>query len=165
MKKLVLVLLMALVASIAFADFRLGAIGMYNGDFSDMKSTQISDFTFGAEAKLNLSIFQLSTDLLVYPQADGNFSFLGLADAGVAFKLAIFRLGLGLGPNFVFSLTDSASAMVGLNLRPSFDVEIGNLSIGIVGLYYLESFKDFANLGEIFSELPWLGLTATVKLF
>lgn len=165
MKRLILVFLMAVIATFAFADFRLGAVGMYNGDFSDLSTTQLSDFTFGAEAKLNLSFFQVSADLLFYPQLDGNCYFLGLADAGVSFKLAIFRFGLGLGPNLAFSLTDSTPAMFGLNLRPSFDIEIGNLSIGLVGLYYVPSFADFAKLDVILSEPPWLGLTATVKIF
>jgi len=166
-KRLVIVLLMVLMATFAFADFRIGAVGMYNGDFTDLKSTQFSDFTFGAEAKLELGIFQVAGDLLLYPQPDDTIAALLLTDAGLSFKLAMFRFGLGLGPNLTLNFAESVSepVMVGLNLKPSFDVDIGNLSIGVVAVYYFADFKDLANIVDKFSTWPWLGLTATVKIF
>jgi len=47
----------------------------------------------------------------------------------------------------------------------STDVNIGNLSLGLVGFYYLDSIKDLSKIGSIFKEMPWLGVTAMFKIF
>ncbi|MCX7038316.1 MAG: hypothetical protein NT005_04190 [Spirochaetes bacterium] len=50
-------------------------------------------------------------------------------------------------------------------MKLSTDVNIGNLSLGLVGFYYLDSIKELKNVGSIFKEMPWLGVTAMFKLF
>ncbi len=168
MRRILIVLVVALLPAMAFADFQIGGVGMYKGDVTTISAAGIglTDFTFGAEARLKLGLLQGGASLLYYPGASYN-SILALTDIGVSLDVAFLRLGLGLGPNLAVNLGSAAATPVnvGLNLKLSADVNLGSLSIGLVGFYYLNDFSDFSNLGTIFSKLPWIGVTAMVKLF
>ncbi len=168
MRKVLIVLLVALLPAMAFADMQIGGVGMYKGDVTTIQTTGIglSDFTFGAEARLKLGLLQGGASLLYYPGASSN-SILALTDIGVSVDVSLLRLGIGLGPNLAVNLGSTAAAPtnVGLNLKLSADVNLGSLSVGLVGFYYLNDFSDFSTIGSVFSKLPWLGVTAMVKLF
>ncbi len=168
MRRVLMVLAVALLPAMAFADFQIGGVGMYTGDVTTISTAGIglSDFTFGAEARLKLGFLQGGASLLYYPGASYS-SILALADVGVSLDVAIFRLGVGLGPNIAVNLGGAAAtpSNVGLNLKLSTDVNLGSLSIGLVGFYYLDDFSDFSSLGTIFTRLPWIGVTAMVRLF
>jgi hypothetical protein len=167
MRKLLTVLLVALLPAIAFADFQIGGVGMYTSDISTIQTTSIgiTDFTFGAETRLKLGLFQGGASLLYYPSASYS-SIVALTDIGISLDVAILRLGFGLGPNLAVNLGSAAATPtnVGLNLKLSTDVNLGSLSIGLVGFYYLKDFSDLSSIGSVFSKLPWLGVTAMVKL-
>jgi hypothetical protein len=171
MKRILVLLLVVVLPALAFADFQVGAVGMYKGTIEQIKAKDVGfdDFTFGAEARLKLGIFQAAVTGLYYP-ADADLSrpksIVAATDVGLAFDLAFLRLGAGLGPNFLVPIgATSETARAGINLKGNVDVKIGNLSVGLVGFYYLDSFKDLANVGEVFKKLPWLGLTAMFKIF
>ena len=168
MKKILIVLLIALLPAMAFAEFQIGGVGMYKGDVTTIQTTGVglTDFTFGAEARLKFGLFQGGASLLYYPGVSYN-SIKALTDIGLSLDVAILRLGVGLGPNLAVNLGSGAAAPVnvGVNLKLSADVNLGSLSIGLVGFYVLNDFSDFSNLGSVFSRLPWLGVTAMVKLF
>jgi len=174
MKRLLIFLLVLALPVFAFAnDFQLGGIGMYTGTIDQLKAkdVQLDDFTFGAEARLKLSLFQAGASLLYYPASPVALLppyLVALTDVGVSVDLSLLRLGIGLGPNFSIALGPEGAgdpANLGLNMKLSADVNIGNLSVGLVGFYYFESFNDLKNIGDKFSQLPWLGLTAMVKVF
>jgi len=174
MKKLLVLFLVLALPIFAFAsDFQLGAVGMYTGTIEQLKAkdVQLDDFTFGAEARLKLSFFQVGTSLLYYP---ANVDMLlppylvALTDVGLSVDLSLLRLGVGLGPNFSIALGPEGAgqpASFGLNMKLVADVNVGNISVGLVGFYYFESFNDLKNVGDKFKSLPWFGITALVKVF
>jgi hypothetical protein len=173
MKKLFVLLLVAVALPVAvFADLQLGVVGMYNGGIDQIKAKTVgvNDFTFGAEARLKLGIFQGAVTGLYYPEVDmvRPAAIVAATDVGLAFDVLFLRLGAGIGPNFAIPVGDSGAgdpAKFGANIKLTTDFRLGNLSLGLVGFYYLESFKDLKNVKEIFSDLPWLGITAMFKLF
>ena len=168
MKKLIVVLMIALLPTLAFAiDFQVGGTAMYKGLLEDIESgitdIGLDDFTFGAEARLSLGLLQGAAAVLYYP---GDYpSLVALTDIGVTLNLAIVRLGAGIGPNFYIPLSDGGSTgAIGLNLKGAVDLQLGGISVGLVGYYYLASLEDIgADLFE--TAQPWLGLTVLFKLF
>lgn len=172
MKKLFVLLLVVAIPVAVFADMQLGVVGMYNGgiDALQAKTVGVDDFTFGAEARLKLGIFQGSVTGLYYPEVAlvRPAAIVAATDVGLAFDILFLRLGAGIGPNFAIPVGDSGAgepAKFGANIKLTTDFRLGSLSLGLVGFYYLESFADLKNVGEIFTDLPWLGITAMFKLF
>jgi hypothetical protein len=173
MKKLLVLLLVVVLPAFAFADFQIGGVGMYKGTIEQLKAKDVGveDFTFGGEARIKLGIFQGGLTALYYPENVSTATppaIVALTDLGLAFDILFLRLGAGIGPNFAIPIGASGAGdpvKMGLNLKLSTDLRLGNLSLGLVGFYYLESFKDLKNIGEVFKEMPWLGVTAMFKLF
>jgi hypothetical protein len=171
MKKLIVVLMIALLPTLAFAlDFQVGGTAMYKGLLEDItkgpSSLSFDDFTFGAEARLSLGLLQGAAAVLYYPGDSGSSTLVALTDIGVTVNLAIVRLGAGIGPNFYIPLDGGTvdGVPVGLNLKGAVDVQLGGISLGLVGYYYLASLDDLnADLFE--TAQPWLGLTVLFKLF
>jgi hypothetical protein len=172
MRKLLVLVLVVVLPAFAFAELQIGGVGMYKGTMAQLKAKDIGfeDFTFGAEARLKLSLFQAGVSALYYPEVplEKPAAIVALTDVGLSLDLLFLRFGLGLGPNLVFAINDTRASKpfpVGLNMKGSIDVNIGNLSLGIVGFYYLDSIKNLGNVGSVFKEMPWLGVTAMFKLF
>jgi hypothetical protein len=91
---------------------------------------------------------------------------MALLDAGLSLNLAIVRLGAGLGLNYSIPLDGGTvdGVPLGVNLKGAVDLQLGKLSLGLVGYYFLPSFSDFdADLFE--TAEPWLGVTLLYKLF
>lgn len=170
MKKLIVVLMIALLPTLAFAlDFQIGGTAMYKGILEDITAGPtdlgFDDFTFGAEARLNFGLIQGAAAVLYYP--DPSYpNLVALTDVGVTLNLAIVRLGAGIGPNFYIPLSDGGEKgiPVGLNLKGAVDLQLGNISLGLVGYYYLASLSDL-ELGLFETAQPWLGLTVLFKVF
>jgi hypothetical protein len=169
MKKLIVVLMIALLPTLAFAlDFQIGGTAMYKGMLADIQDgpsdITFDDFTFGAEARLNFGLIQGAAAVLYYP-GEPNASLVALTDVGLTLNLAILRLGAGIGPNFYIPLGGTADGVpVGLNVKGAVDVQLGNLSLGLVGYYYLASLKDLG--ADLFKTAqPWLGVTVLFKVF
>jgi hypothetical protein len=169
MKKLIVVLMIVLLPTLAFTlDFQLGATGMYKGLLEDITSGTadigLDDFTFGAEARLSFGLIQGAAAVLYYPD-DLVPSLVALTDIGVTLNLAIVRLGAGIGPNFRIPLGGTITGVpMGLNLKGAVDLQLGKLSLGVVGYYYLASFSDLT--ADLFKTAqPWVGLTLLYQLF
>lgn len=173
MKKLFVLLLVVALPVAVFADLQVGAVGMYNGGIDKIraKTVGVDDFTFGAEARLKLGIFQAAVTGLYYPMDAAVMrppAIVAVTDVGLAFDVLFLRLGAGIGPNFAIPIGEDGAgepAKLGANIKLTTDFRLGNLSLGLVGFYYLESFRDLANVKDIFSDLPWLGITAMFKIF
>jgi len=170
MKKLIVVLMIALLPTLAFAlDFQIGGTAMYKGMLEDIESgvtdIGVDDFTFGAEARLSFGLLQGAAAILYYPD-EFNPSLVALTDIGLTLNLAIVRIGAGIGPNFYIPLSDDGpeGVPIGLNVKGAVDLQLGGISIGLVGYYYLASFDDLS-LGLFETAQPWLGLTVLFKLF
>ncbi len=165
MKKLLVLLVLVAIPVLAFADLQLGGVAMYKGGFPPSTPITVNDFTFGAEARVRLGLLQGAASLLYYPSAVPPASIVALTDIGLNLNLGIADFGAGIGPNFAFPINSVGSAMrAGLNLKLAGEVNLGRISLGAVGYYYLDSLKDLS-LGLFKVAKPWLGLTALVKLF
>jgi hypothetical protein len=168
MKKLIVVLLIVLLPAMAFAlDLQIGGTAMYKGLLSDIldgpDGITLQDFTYGAEARLNFGLIQGAAALLYYPGTPNEI--VALTDIGVTLNLAIVRLGAGIGPNFRIPLGGAITGVpMGLNLKGAVDLQLGKLSLGLVGYYYLASFSDLT--ADLFKTAqPWIGLTLLYQLF
>ncbi len=176
MKKAIMAafIILALSPALAFADFQIGALGMYKGDPATLGSTGLGlqDFTFGADARLNLWIVQGSAAVLYYPAdvtaaAPIPASLMALTDIGLCLDVLFIRIGAGIGPNFAIALENGPSDAlpVGVNMKLTGEIMLGSFSIGVVGYYYVNSFSDFA-ASDFFSRArPFIGVSALFKLF
>jgi hypothetical protein len=170
MKKLIVVLVIALLPTLAFAvDFQIGGTAMYKGMLADITSgtpdITFDDFTFGGEARLTFGLIQGAATVLYFP-AEPYDSLMGLLDAGITLNLAIIRLGAGLGLNYGVLLDGGAvdGNNLGVNAKVAVDLQLGKLSLGVVGYYLVPKFSDFS-VGFFKTAEPWLGLTLLYKLF
>ena len=169
MKKLIVVLMIALLPTLAFAlDFQIGGTAMYKGLLQDIQTgvtdIGLDDFTFGGEARLNFGLIQGAAAVLYYPDEFAP-SLIALTDVGLTLNLAIVRLGAGIGPNVYIPLSDAGKGVpIGFNVKGAVDVQLGGISVGLVGYYYLASLSDLS-LGLFETAQPWLGLTVLFKLF
>jgi hypothetical protein len=139
MRKSIVVLavlaIMALLPAAVFADFGIGAAAFGKspvliGQSNDTNNLNVSQFSFGVDGRLKLSWFQAEA-LVLYASGDGVNSFNTYLDAGVAVDVAILRLSLGAGPNFVYNSGNNSGAQVGLNVRAGADVMFGSVSVGL----------------------------------
>jgi hypothetical protein len=135
-KTLLLVLVLAFIPLLAFAELGLGASAFLNnpvliGQDPDVSALREGGFTFGADARFKLSLLQLEA-LGLISVGDSTTSIDLYADAGLALDLAILRLSLGAGPTLFFVLNDSTdSVLAGYNVKANADVKLGRISVGL----------------------------------
>ncbi len=157
MKKLLVLLVVILVPMMAFADFQIGPTALYNLRIAnpggvDYSKISIDDFTFGADARLNISILQGSAyALLTLGSVDTSGAtpvyvpttvdlFL---DIGICLDILMFRFGAGIGPNFGIAFPDPADPNksdvfdAGANVKFSADVMLGSIAVGLV--YFMDT--------------------------
>jgi hypothetical protein len=142
-KTLLLVLVLAFIPLLSFAELGLGASAFLNTPVLIGQDTDVSEwgeggFTFGADARWKfLKFHQLEALGLV---TLGDVKSIDLyADAGLALDLAILRLSLGAGPTVSFMLdSDTDPVLAGYNVKANADVKLGRISVGlsyIMGLF------------------------------
>jgi hypothetical protein len=133
-KTLILVLVLAFIPLLSFAELGLGASAFFNspvliGTPIDKSELREGGFTFGGDVRFKLSILQLEALGLV---TLGDQKSIDLyADAGLALDLAILRLSLGVGPTVFFLLDSSDPTLAGFNAKLNADVKLGRLSVGL----------------------------------
>jgi hypothetical protein len=165
MKRLVLVLVIVMLPALAFADFQIGAVGVYNNDITQISSAAVSssDFLFGLEARAKLWIFQVGADALYVP---GDQSLVALTDAGLAFDILFLRLGAGIGPDFAFLTNgEGGTELYSWNMKLAADINLGNLAVGVEAFYVYDSPSDLADIGTIFQQTPFIGVNLLIRLF
>lgn len=153
MKRLIIVCAILLLPAALFAQMQIGGTALYNFPYFEdagPSGLDASDFTFGADARIRLFIFQASALALYTPgytdasatEVAGSIDLI--LDGGVSIDLMMFRLGLGVGPNLRVNLEPGTDATgVGFNAKATADVVLGRFS---VGLTYLNQFEfDFAD--------------------
>jgi hypothetical protein len=185
MKKLLILLVLVILPVLTFADFQIGPTAMYNFIFNDpnlsgvTRALSLNDFTFGADARLNLGIFQGTAYALLTP---GSVTGSGIdtvynptviklyTDVGLCLDFLIFRIGAGIGPNFKFNFADPAAPTkpdvfeLGLNFRAAADISLGGIALSLV---YLTDFNlTPAGAAKVFEKINGnLGLSLLFKLF
>jgi len=158
MKKLVIVLLILMIPMAVFAksDFRLGPTvylshPIIQDSTVDPAGLDLSDFSFGADLRLKLSIFHLQGMALFTPGAAAialPASTDIFIDAGLAFDILFLRLGLGVGPNFSIFFgqpNDIDPYSMGANAKATLDFRFNRFSIGVN--YLLQFDFDLDNPG------------------
>ena len=135
-KTLILVLVLAFIPLLSFADFGIGASAFFNspvliGHDIDGPALRDGGFTFGADARLKLlKILQVEALGLVTLGDEASIDLY--ADVGLAFDIAILRLSLGVGPTVFFMLDNPADpTLVGFNAKANADIKLGRLSFGL----------------------------------
>ena len=134
MRRLVLILaVLAILPAAVFADWGIGGAAFYKspvllGQSVDASNVNVNQFSFGGDLRFKLSWFQ-AEGLLLYSAGDIQSLNLYL-DAGLALDVAILRLSLGIGPNFVYNFNQSSPAQAGLNAKIGADLMLGPISVG-----------------------------------
>jgi hypothetical protein len=135
-KTLILVLVLAFIPLLSFAELGLGASAFLNnpvliGQEADASELRAGGFTFGGDVRFKLSILQL--EALGLLSTGHEVTSIDLyADAGLALDLAILRLSLGAGPTVFFVLNDSSDPLLaGYNVKANADLKLGRISVGL----------------------------------
>jgi hypothetical protein len=135
-KTLILVLVLAFIPLLSFAELGLGASAFFNSPFLVFQDPEVSTlreggFTFGGDVRFKLSLLQLEALGLV-SVGDSTTSIDLYADAGLALDLAILRLSLGAGPTVFFLLNDATNpVLAGYNVKANADIKLGKISVGL----------------------------------
>ena len=170
MKKLLLVLIIAIVPLMAFAQFQVGGTALYLSDITQISHSSVnaSDFLFGLENRAKLWIFQADAKALYMPDSMEP-GILGLADAGLSLNLLFIRVGALVGVNAIYDHTGlytGSDLSTPYNVKATVDINLGGLSLGVEGGYFLESLSDIKDLGKIIkSNPPFVGVNLLLKLF
>jgi hypothetical protein len=135
MKRVILILTVLVMLPVAvFADWGIGGAAFYKspvliGQSIDTSNLNVDQFSFGGDLRFKLSWFQAEA-LLLYSAGDVD-SLNAYLDAGVALDVAILRLSLGVGPNFVYNFGESSPFQAGLNAKAGADIKLGPVSFGL----------------------------------
>jgi len=135
-KTLILVLVLAFIPLLSFAELGLGASAFLNTPVLIGEDPEVSEwgkggFTFGADARFKLSLLQLEAlGLVSVGESATSIDLYG--DVGLALDLAILRLSLGAGPTFIFVLDDASEPVLGgYNVKANADIKLGKISVGV----------------------------------
>ncbi len=159
--------------SVNLIGFRIGPTVLYNYEidpefgviFPDLSEVSLEDFSFGADARFNLALFELHTLALVETVIDDTGEISGAvvhADVGAGVTIPFFDLlqvGLHAGPALSFAFTRNGAVLDESNfpgnedelfasnlfLRLTADVILGGVSVG--GTYVIDT---HTNLNDIF---------------
>ncbi len=91
-------LIIAVVCTAAFAStLQVGATGRFGGNlFKGEDYTKIENYDFGADVRFNVSLFNLSANVL-FGKNNGNFVLNSIVTANVRFDLNIVNFAIGAG--------------------------------------------------------------------
>ena len=120
MKKVIIILLVLAVSltGLFAATIQLGPSGRFNGDISNIEDYKsISNYEFGAEARVNISAFSLAANVLFGQDRANNIDYFNsIVTANLRGEFAIFELGLGAGFDFpVIWNKTTREVLVGIN--------------------------------------------------
>ena len=145
-------------ASAAGLDFQLGVNAMYNNILQDPREVVANtvvwdDFSYGIDARLSLGILQIS-GLFLYEPGDSTGSIPHgipmFLDVGVKFDIAMFSLGVGIGPNMYFSIGGNDVFDIGANLKLFADINLGRWTVS-VSYYMMLNFDDWGDVSGTYT--------------
>jgi hypothetical protein len=165
-KKLVLVLIIAIVPLMAFADFQIGVTGLYDVPLSYIdNSTSVgpNDLSYGLETRVKLWMFQGGLSALY----NGSGDIIAITDLGVAFDVLFFRLGLGVGPVIGYNMDSQASTNTGYwTMKSTLDLNLGNLGLGLIAYTFMPSgLSDLSYVLSNYMDYTEVGVTLMFRLF
>lgn len=146
MKKILMILCIMAIGSSVYAQIlQFGPVAMLTTPvnapegIASYNSIGIEDFRFGADVRVNFGLLQIG--MLAMVEAPGAEALLepGIVilspTIGINASLLIFDLGIGIGPSLEFNFGDSSisdPADFGINLKGTFDINLGRISTGII---------------------------------
>lgn len=134
MKKLVLVVALAILPFLAVAEADIGLSGLYFGNPTDISpnSLNIDSVGPGLDLRAKLWIFRADLDFT----RDGKGAFLVLPTAGLSLDILFLRVGVGMGPVAYFEPeSDEPFGIFAWTLKASADLLLGPFYIGVFGYY------------------------------
>ena len=180
MKKILLILIVLCVPAFVFADFQIGPTALYNfpllkDEGVEKPELNASNFTFGADARLKLLIFQGSAMALYTPgwvdEMDITYAYPSVdlhLDLGVAFDILMFRFGVGVGPSMQFTIAEEISDKVdlGVNGKASAEIQIGRIALALNYLVMIDFEKgNPESLLNFDTSTGLFGVSALLSLF
>ncbi len=135
MKKKLLILIVLIVLPFAvFAEWGIGPAAFLKspvlvGQPVDADNLNVNQFSFGADARLKVAIFQGEALLLL--SLGEQTSINSYLNVGLAVDIAFVRLSLGVGPNFNFNLGSNSLVQAGFNTKAGVDFMLGDVSLGM----------------------------------
>jgi hypothetical protein len=157
MKKLALmIVVLSILPAAIFAQLGFGAAAFYKspvllGQPLDLNNHNVDQFSFGADLRLKLGLFQ-AEGLALY-SAGTVSSFSTYLDAGLGIDIAILRFSLGAGPNFIANFGATKPVQAGFNAKAGVDLQIGKMSVGLSYLMAL----NIANGADVNTSFGLLG--------
>ncbi|MDD6841163.1 MAG: hypothetical protein PUD65_07640 [Spirochaetales bacterium] len=120
MKKVIIILLVLAVSltGLFAATIQVGPSARFNGDISNVEDYKsISNYEFGAEARVNISAFSLAANVLFGQDRANNIDYFNsIVTANLRGEFAIFELGFGAGFDFpVIWDKSTGDVLVGIN--------------------------------------------------
>ncbi len=160
MKKLaVLFLIAALLCTSAFAStLQIGGTARFGGDITDSEDFKdFSNYDFGADARLNLGLFGLATNV-VFGSNNGNTVLNTIMTANLRFELSIVEFALGVGYALPIEISEDGVVIDGKNVsevlevfknsqllaRAAVGVNIGGLGVGVDYKIPFQTIIDYA---------------------
>ena len=120
MKKVIIILLVLAVSltGLFAATIQVGPSARFKGDISNVEDYKsISNYEFGAEARVNISAFSLAANVLFGQDRANNIDYFNsIVTANLRGEFAIFELGFGAGFDFpVIWDKSTGDVLVGIN--------------------------------------------------
>lgn len=134
-KRILILVVLVLLPAAIFADLGIGGAAFYKspvlmGQSVDTDNLKVDQFSFGGDVRFKMTLFQAQALALVSvgEEVSGLDIYL---DAGLALDIAIVRLSLGAGPNFIYTFGEDDPVKAGLNAKIGADLMLGGLSVGL----------------------------------
>jgi len=124
----------------------------------DIQNANCDQFAFGADLRVKFGVFQ--AEALTLYSVGATHSLNTYLDVGLAVDIAILRLSLGVGPNFIFNLENSAPFQAGFNAKAGIDLNVGPV---VFGLSYIMALN-IANVTTLNTSSGLLGAEVLFKL-
>jgi hypothetical protein len=164
-KKLVLILVIAIIPVMAFADFQIGVTAVYDNSIAAYEDSTVTDYlVYGLDTRAKIWIFHASASAL-YLQDSA--TILMPIDLGLSFNVWFMRFGMGIGPIFGYTAGgDGFSESDYWNMKIMGDINIGSLTLGVVGYYFADvGTYGMTAFSDAFSSMPLIGVSVLFKLF
>ncbi len=193
MKKTMITLMAILLLAVPFSVFAgdglwVGPTAMYNTPVTlgylvenyDEVVFNPENFSYGAEARLDIGIFQASVNAIYSPTTYAEVRMIGpsyidlgpsleaSANLGIYADLGIVGLGLGAGPRYLVLLDEAVDEFepfsLGYNVKAEADLILGSTIFSAYFMGYTNDLEAFADEADIENMMGQAGLSVLFQL-
>lgn len=185
MKKItvVLMILVLVAASLSASVLQIGGTARYGGEMTSLDDyKEFSNYDFGADARLNVGIFNVAANVL-FGKNNNNTVLNSIVTANLRFDMKYVELALGVGYSLPIEFSSDGVMVDGkpasetlevlknskLLARAAFGVNIGHLGVGVDYKIPVETIKKYVE-GKNWKDLQSfeqgkIALSVLVNLF